>query len=49
MTLPALERTAEASGMAFGVFTALLGLGTMFMNAYIKTGRRWTATVGDDA
>lgn len=41
MTLPALERTAEASGMAFGIFTALLGLGTIFMNAYIKTGRRW--------
>jgi len=42
MSLPALERTAEASGMAFGIFTALLGLGTIFMNAYIKTGRKWT-------
>lgn len=41
MTLPALERTAEASGMAFGIFSALLGLGTIFMNAYIKTGRKW--------
>jgi hypothetical protein len=41
MELPAAERSMEASGMAFGVFTALLGLGTMFMNAYIKTGRKW--------
>lgn len=41
MALPAAERSMEASGMSFGVFTALLGLGTMFMNAYIKTGRKW--------
>ena len=47
MSLPAAERTAEASGMAFGIFTALLGLGTIFMNAYIKTGRKWNGTVGD--
>lgn len=47
MTLPASERTAEASGMAFGIFTALLGLGTIFMNAYIKTGRKWTADQGE--
>lgn len=41
MNLPLDERTAEASGMAFGIFSALLGLGTIFMNAYIKTGRNW--------
>jgi len=48
MSLPALERTAEASGMAFGIFTALLGLGTIFMNAYIKTGRKWKVEVQGD-
>lgn len=47
MSLPAIERTAEASGMAFGIFTALLGLGTNFMNAYIKTGRNWQALKED--
>ncbi len=41
MALPSAERSMEASGMAFGIFTALLGLGTIFMNAYIKTGRNW--------
>jgi hypothetical protein len=41
MALPSDERSMEASGMAFGIFTALLGLGTIFMNAYIKTGRKW--------
>lgn len=41
MALPSAERSMEASGMAFGIFTALLGLGTIFMNAYIKTGRKW--------
>ena len=45
MALPSLERTAEASGMAFGIFTALLGLGTNFMNAYIKTGRNWQGSI----
>lgn len=44
MLLPASERSMEASGMSFGVFTALLGLGTMFMNAYIKTGRKWNGS-----
>jgi hypothetical protein len=41
MALPYTERTAEASGMAFGIFTALLGLGTIFMKAYVDTGRKW--------
>jgi hypothetical protein len=49
MSLPAIERTAEASGMAFGIFTALLGLGTNFMNAYIKTGRNWQALKEDES
>lgn len=49
MELPSAERSMEASGMAFGIFTALLGLGTIFMNAYIKTGRKWNGTIGDDA
>jgi hypothetical protein len=47
MALPYTERTAEASGMAFGIFTALLGLGTIFMNAYIKTGRKWNGDSGE--
>jgi hypothetical protein len=42
MALPAAERSMEASGMAFGVFTALLGLGTIFMNAYVNSGRKWS-------
>lgn len=49
MSLPAIERTAEASGMAFGIFTALLGLGTNFMNAYIKTGRNWQTLKEDES
>lgn len=42
MALPSAERSMEASGMAFGIFSALLGLGTIFMNAYIKSGRSWS-------
>lgn len=41
MGLPAAERSVEASGMAVGIFTALLGLGTNFMNTYLQSGRRW--------
>jgi hypothetical protein len=41
MALPAAERSMEASGMAVGMFTALLGLGTNFMNVYVKSGRNW--------
>ena len=41
MTLPSIERSVEASGMAVGIFTALLGLGTNFMNTYLKSGRHW--------
>lgn len=47
MALPAAERSVEASGLAFGIFTALLGLGTIFMNTYIKTGRRWNGSGAD--
>lgn len=48
MALPADERTAEASGLAFAIFTALLGLGTIFMNAYLKSGRSWTGAGGSE-
>jgi hypothetical protein len=41
MELPGDERSMEASGMAFGVFTAILGLGTILTNAYLKSGRAW--------
>lgn len=41
MALPAAERSIEASGMAVGIFTALLGLGTNFMNVYLQSGRKW--------
>ena len=49
MALPTAERSMEASGVAFGIFTALLGLGTIFMNAYIKTGRKWTIEIQGDS
>lgn len=42
MELPAAERSIEASGMAVGIFTALLGLGVNFMNTYLQSGRKWT-------
>lgn len=48
MALPADERSLEASGMAIGIFTALLGLGTNFMNVYVKSGRKWNGQVHND-
>jgi hypothetical protein len=48
MALPAAERSMEASGMAVGIFTALLGLGTNFMNVYVKSGRKWNSQAVDD-
>lgn len=39
--LPAAERSMEASGLAVGLFTAITGFGTVFVNMYIKTGREW--------
>lgn len=49
MALPAAERSMEASGMAVGIFTALLGLGTNFMNVYLKSGRKWNGAANDDS
>ena len=44
VNLPADERSMEASGFAFGVFTAITGLGTVFLNAYLKSGRKWNGS-----
>ena len=49
MALPGDERSMEASGMAVGIFTALLGLGTNFMNVYVKSGRKWDPKQAEDA
>lgn len=42
--LPFEERSVEASGLAFGIFTAVTGLGTQFLNAYLKSGRQWNGS-----
>ena len=47
MALPIAERTLENGGFAAGVFTVLTGLITVFMNAYLNSGRRWNGTHGD--
>ena len=44
MLLPAAERSMEATGLVGVVFTTITGLGTMFMNAYLKSGRRWNGS-----
>lgn len=41
--LPAAERTIEASGLAGALITAITGLGSMFLSAYLKSGRDWEA------
>lgn len=41
MALPAAERSVEASGLAVGIFTAVTGFGTAFLNTYSKSGRKW--------
>ncbi len=46
-TLPAAERTLEASGFAGAIFTAVTGFGTQFLNIYIKTGRKWNGSAHD--
>lgn len=43
MALPGPERTLENGGFAAGIFTALTGFGTVFINVYLKSGRRWTS------
>lgn len=42
--LPSAERSLEASGLAAGIFTALTGFGTHFLNVYIKSGRKWNGS-----
>lgn len=42
MHLPAAERGIENGGFAASVFTVVTGLVTMFMNSYLKSGRKWT-------
>ena len=42
--LPASERGVEAAGLAAGIFTAATGLATIFLNAYLKSGRSWHGT-----
>lgn len=44
MTLPINERTLEAGGFAAAIFTVITGLGTMFVNTYLKSGRRWNGS-----
>lgn len=45
MALPAAERTLENGGFAAGLFTALTGFGTVFVNAYLKSGRHWNGAI----
>lgn len=45
MTLPSAERTLESGGFAAGLFTALTGFGTVFVNAYLKSGRQWNGKI----
>lgn len=47
MNLPAAERTLESGGFAAGLFTALTGFGTVFVNAYLKSGRHWNGKIED--
>ena len=47
--LPAAERTMEASGLAWGMFTTISGFVTVFLNAYVKSGRKWSVEAVDDA
>ena len=44
MVLPAAERTLENGGFAASIFTVLTGLGTMFVNTYLKSGRKWNGS-----
>ena len=41
MTLPQAERGLEAAGLAGTIFTVITGLATVFLNAYLKSGRKW--------
>ena len=41
ITLPAAERGMESGGFAGGLFTAATGLATLFLNAYLNSGRKW--------
>ncbi len=43
MSLPAAERTLEASGLAAGIVTAITGMGSWFLKVYISSGRNWSA------
>jgi hypothetical protein len=43
--LPLGERSVEASGMAVGLFTAVVGFGTGFLNTYVNSGRKWNGSV----
>lgn len=49
MGLPAAERSLEASGMAVAIFTAVTAFGTQFLNAYLKSGRKWDGKQDDSA
>lgn len=40
-SLPAVERGLESGGFAAAIFTVVTGLGTHFINTYLKSGRRW--------
>jgi len=40
-SLPAAERSIEATGLAGGMFTAATGLATIFVNTYLRSGRSW--------
>lgn len=46
-TLPSVERTLESGGFAAGLFTALTGFGTVFVNAYLKSGRHWNGSAAE--
>lgn len=40
-SLPMEERSMEASGLAWGMFTTVSGFVTVFLNAYVKAARKW--------
>lgn len=41
MSLPPAERGLEAAGLAGSMFTVVTGLATVFLNAYLNSGRKW--------
>jgi hypothetical protein len=43
-SLPAAERTLEASGLAGAVITAVTGLVSWVSKIYMESGRSWTGT-----